>query len=147
MSIAVPACEVVEGLPIASEWPGARSIICIERGRVDAAMHISAARCFYVSTHPPSAVEAIADAVRAHWAVENTLHWCLDITFREDESRVRDRNATQNLALLRRVALNLLKHDTLRKGSIRTKRQRAGYNPEYGLQVLATAAANSLRKS
>lgn len=69
--------------------------------------------------------------VRTHWQIENSLHWVLDIAFREDESRVRKDHAPRNLALLRRLALNLLKRETSLKVGVTAKRLRAGWDPSY----------------
>jgi len=80
-------------------------------------------------------VKCFAHAVRGHWAIENTLHWCLDVTFREDESRLRDRLAANNMAWLKRFALSLLKQID-DKESIAMRRRMAGWNPEYLSQVL-----------
>ena len=80
-------------------------------------------------------VKRFAHAVRGHWAIENTLHWCLDVTFREDESRLRDRLAANNMAWLKRFALSLLKQID-DKESIAMRRRMAGWNPEYLSQVL-----------
>ena len=80
-------------------------------------------------------VKQFANSVRGHWAIENTLHWCLDITFREDESRLRDRIASENLAWLRRFGLGLLKQHPS-KDSVAMKRRKAGWNDEYLMQVL-----------
>jgi predicted transposase YbfD/YdcC len=78
-------------------------------------------RRFYL-TSLDGDVETFADAVRAHWGVENPLHWCLDVIFREDYSRARTKNAAQNLAALRRIALNLIKKNPRPKVSQRQKR-------------------------
>mgnify|MGYP002067400094 CR=1 FL=1 len=75
-------------------------------------------------------------AVRNHWGIENGVHWCLDIAFREDESRVRDRQAANNLAVMRHIALNLLKKDTTVKGGIKTKRLVAGLDEDYLANLL-----------
>ena len=82
-------------------------------------------------------VNRFAKACRGHWGVENPLHWTLDVTFREDNSRARSGNAAENLAALRRLALNILKNDKLRKSlSIRRKRLEAGWNNSYLKQLL-----------
>ena len=73
--------------------------------------------------------------VRGHWAIENTLHWCLDVTFREDENHVRNRTATNNLAWLKRFGLSLLKQQN-DKHSIAMRRRVAGWNVNYLAQVL-----------
>ena len=74
--------------------------------------------------------------MRGHWAIENTLHWCLDVTFREDESRLRDRIAGDNIAWLKRFALGLLKQVN-NKESIAMRRRMAGWNEDFLAQVLA----------
>src|SRR5262249_41716052 len=74
-------------------------------------------------------------ALRGHWRIENNLHWQLDVTFREDDSRIRDRNAAQNFALLRRVALGLLKRHQ-GKGSVATKRYTAALDAEFLEEII-----------
>jgi predicted transposase YbfD/YdcC len=78
-----------------------------------------------------------AHATRGHWGIENTLHWRLDVAFREDESRVRKGHADENLAVLRHVALNLLTQEPSLKHGTQTKRRRAGWDDKYRLKVLA----------
>jgi predicted transposase YbfD/YdcC len=69
----------------------------------------------------------LGQAIRSHWAVENALHWVLDVTFREDDSRVRDRTTTRNLALLRKIALNIVgREPTHRRRLLRPVRAAAG---------------------
>jgi predicted transposase YbfD/YdcC len=79
---------------------------------------------YYISSLPADA-DRLLMATRFHWAVENSLHWVLDVIFREDDARVRVGHAAHNMAILRQMALNIIKHDTS-KGSIRTKRFKAG---------------------
>ena len=79
----------------------------------------------------------MAAAIRAHWAIENSLHWVLDVTFREDECRVRDRTAAANFAMLRKIALNLIKQDSTAKTSLKARRKKAAWNDEYMAQVIA----------
>lgn len=91
-------------------------------------------RYFLLSqTLPP---EALLRAVRAHWSIENRQHWVLDVVFREDAQRSRKGNAAQNIALLRRLALNILRADTT-TASIRRKIKRAGWNEAYLFQLLS----------
>ena len=85
-------------------------------------------------------VRRFAGAVRGHWGIENTLHWCLDVTFREDESRVRDRHAADNLAWLKRFAITLLKQQN-DKESIAMRRRIAGWNHDYLAQVLGISVS------
>ena len=90
---------------------------------------------FYIASIGGDA-QRFAWAVRNHWGIENGVHWCLDIAFREDESRVRDRQAANNLAVMRHIALNLLKKDTTVKGGIKTKRLVAGWDEDYLANLL-----------
>ena len=79
----------------------------------------------------------LAQAIRRHWAIENNLHWVLDVTFREDDSRVREHNAVCNWAVLRKMALNLLGRDPA-KISLKAKRKKAAWNNDYMAQLLQT---------
>jgi predicted transposase YbfD/YdcC len=78
-----------------------------------------------------NAAKQFARAVRGHWGVENCLHWRLDIAFREDESRLRERSAAENFAVLRHIALGLLKNDTRTKLGVKNKRLKAGWDERY----------------
>jgi len=80
-------------------------------------------------------VKRFAGYVRGHWAIENTLHWCLDVTFREDENRVRERTTANNMAWLKRFALSMLKQQN-DKYSIAMRRRVAGWNLDYLAKVL-----------
>src|SRR3954465_13777394 len=79
-------------------------------------------------------------AIRRHWSIENALHWVLDVTFHEDDSRVRDRTAARNLALLRKIALNLVARDHGSQTSLRGRRKKAAWNDNYMLQIIANQA-------
>ncbi len=92
-------------------------------------------RRYYISSLSLSAQE-FSRIIRGHWSIENQLHWVLDVAFHEDNSRVRKDNAPENLAIIRHIALNLLKQDRREKGSIRSKRNRAGWDNEYLLSLL-----------
>lgn len=89
---------------------------------------------FYISSLPLD-VKLFAKSVRGHWAIENSLHWCLDVTFREDDSRVRERHLTNNMAWLKRFAISLLKQ-VQDKRSIAMRRRVCGWNEDYLAQVL-----------
>jgi predicted transposase YbfD/YdcC len=114
-----------------SAWAGLTSIALVVHETTDLVTGkiTGEARCF-ISSLPPK-VKRIAHAIRSHWRIENSLHWVLDVVFHEDDMRVRDRNAAQNLAMLNRLAVSVLKQDTKRKASIKNKRKTAGWNTDY----------------
>lgn len=90
---------------------------------------------YYLASFPISADAAIA-ATRAHWQIENRCHWVLDIAFREDECRLRKDHGAHNFAILRRIALNLLKQDTTTKVGVKNRRLKAGWDEDYLLRLL-----------
>lgn len=130
--IEVRKCWAVEGeakwLGFGEEWKGLKSIAAVKGERTIAGKKSTETR-YYISSLPGDA-KKIALAVREHWAIENSLHWVLDVTMNEDMSRVRKDNAPENLATLRRIAINMVKKDkTPMKGrpSIRRAMKRACY--------------------
>jgi predicted transposase YbfD/YdcC len=116
------------------KWEGLKSV-----GMVEAIREIGAARTverrYYLSSLPLG-VETFARAVRGHWGVENKLHWVLDVQMREDQSRARAGYAAENLATLRRLALNLLKREKTKKRGIKGKQLNASWNHAYLLRLL-----------
>lgn len=90
---------------------------------------------YYISSIESSAKD-FGEAVRGHWGIENSVHWILDIAFREDESRIREKKGAENFAILRRMALNLLKQEQSVKKGIKAKRLRAGWDNDYFKKVL-----------
>ncbi len=115
-------------------WKGLKSFGMVESIRRQKGKN-TIERRYYLSSLPLDA-RRFAHAVRGHWGVENNLHWCLDIIFREDDNRARTRNAAQNLASLRRIALNLLKKEQTNKDFLRGKRFAAALDPNYLLHLL-----------
>jgi predicted transposase YbfD/YdcC len=77
-----------------------------------------------------------SETARAHWGIENSMHWVLDVAFREDDCRIRIGEAAQNFAVLRRIALNLLKNDKTTKLGVAYKRLKAGWNVNYLIKLL-----------
>lgn len=90
---------------------------------------------YFISSLESNA-QQLLHAVRTYWEIENKLHWVLDLAFREDECRVRKGNGAQNFAVLRHIALNLLRRESTSKRSIRAKRLEAGWDHDYLLKVL-----------
>lgn len=114
-------------------WKGLKSIgmvvsVCVRDGK-------EAAETRYYISSLPVGVKQFAHAVRSHWGIENSCHWILDMTFREDESRLRDPHARTNMAWLNRLALSLLKQHPERD-SIAMKRRSCGWNDDFLLEVL-----------
>jgi len=118
-----------------ADWTGLHTLIMIQRER-RVNDHVSHETAYFIASALDSASHFLA-CTRAHWSIENSLHWILDISFQEDASRVRKDFAPQNLAVIRHLALNLLKSDKATKASIQTKRLKAGWDNAYLLKLLA----------
>jgi len=127
--------EKIEWLAPRANWKGLRSIVMVEHHR-EIGYHKSVERRYYLTSLKAQARE-VAKAIRTHWEIENKVHWCLDVIFREDQSTVRIRQAARNFALLRRLAMNMLRKDVATKKSINMKRHLAGWDPKYLELVLA----------
>lgn len=132
---AVSDLDFLADLDPTGRWPGLRSVVLVEAERRVGPATSREAR-YYLSSLPGDAARLNA-VVRAHWAIENQLHWVLDIAFREDESRVRRGGAAQNLAVLRRLALNLLRRERSATVGIKANRLKAGWDERYLLRILA----------
>jgi predicted transposase YbfD/YdcC len=116
------------------EWHGLRTLAMVKTERRLA--HKTEFQVKYYISSLPSDAASILNASRSHWGIENQVHWVLDIAFREDECRLRKDNGAQNFAVLRHIALSLLKQErTLRRG-IRTKRLKAAWDQQYLCKVL-----------
>ncbi len=122
-------------LPNRGDWEGLKTIgVAVRNYEVKGEEHSDVR--FYISSLRRG-VKQFARAVRKHWGIENTLHWSLDMTFREDENRTRGRQAADNLAWLRRLAVSLLKQHP-GKQSMAMKRRLAGWNPAFLEEILAS---------
>src|ERR671916_521529 len=120
-----------------SAWPGLRTVLAVETIRgVDGTSKVEAGIRYFLSSCRDDPA-TLGQAIRTHWGIENALHWVLDVTFREDDSRVRDRRAACNLAVLRRIAVNLVGRDRSAKASVRARRKKAAWNDDYMLRLLA----------
>ena len=117
-------------------WPELSAVLAVEtiRGVTGTGKVEAEIRYFLTSCGDDPAV--LVRAIRRHWSVENALHWVLDVTFREDDSRVRDRTAARNLALLRKIALNLVARDRRGRASRRGRRKMAAWNDDYMLRII-----------
>lgn len=117
-------------------WKNLKTICKVERER-DFGEKIEKETSYYIGSVESDA-QKFGSAVRSHWGIENSLHWVLDVSFREDESRIRKGKAPENFAVLRHIALNMIKKENLSKKSIKSKRLRAGWDNEYLMKVLAS---------
>jgi predicted transposase YbfD/YdcC len=124
----------IECLGVKGSWAKITSIGLVE-SRFEVDGEVSIEQRFFLTSLPGDAVR-FAQAVRQHWGVENSLHWVLDVSFREDECRIRQDCGAQNLAVIRHMALNLLRQEAGHKRGIKARRKRAGWDRDYLFQVL-----------
>lgn len=128
------AFEATDRLYKAEQWAGLMSFAIVERERTVGAK-TTRERRYYISSLPADA-KRIAHAVRSHWEIENRLHWCLDVRFSEDQATVRTGFAANNLAIVRHIVMNLLRSDTSRKGSIKTRRMLAATSDRFRAELI-----------
>jgi predicted transposase YbfD/YdcC len=117
------------------KWKGLRSLIRVEARRTLGGQTPREYR-YYISSLPADDASKLLAYIRGHWGVENGLHWCLDISFGDDDRRIRQGYAAENFARLSRIALNLLKNQTRHKVGLKTKRLCCGWSHDYLFRVL-----------
>lgn len=130
--------EDLDGIETLDRWPDAQSLWMIESER-NVGDETSLERRFYLSSVPASTLEHTVRsnrAIRDHWGIENKVHWILDVAMDEDSNRARVGNSAQNLALIRKVVLNLLRKDKNSKGGVKARQKRAGWDHDYLLELL-----------
>lgn len=116
-------------------WKGLQTLVMIYSER-HVKKKIEKRTSYFISSIPNNA-EHLLKVKRSHWGIENELHWVLDVAFREDDSRVRIGHAAENLAVIRHMALNLLKQEKSAKGGVKAKRLQAAWNNDYLVKVIS----------
>lgn len=127
-------CKYKKYLPSGSCWKKLSRVLMIESSR-EIRGEVRTERRFYITSSQGSA-SFLLDACRKHWAIENSLHWVLDVTFREDESRIRAGASPENYAIFRHIALNILKKDHSTPASVKRKRQMAALNDNFRTELI-----------
>jgi len=126
--------ETLEHIRALADWTELQTIVMVKRERhLESKVEVEVK--YYISSLT-SGAQHILSTIRAHWGIENQVHWVLDIAFREDDSRLRKGNGAQNFAVLRHIALNLLKQEETSKCGIKNKRLKAGWDLDYLRKVL-----------
>lgn len=125
----------LEWLPRKDDWKNLNSIVCLKSTRIVKDKKTIEFR-YYISSLSGDAWK-IGHAIRSHWCVENKLHWQLDVSYGEDDCKVRKDNGPENFSVIRRATLNLLKADKKTKAGIKNKRSKAGWDKDYMLSILS----------
>jgi predicted transposase YbfD/YdcC len=120
----------------ASSWKSLFAVVKIDAYRYIKCSGKEETETRYYITSSKASSEVIGKAIRAHWGIENNLHWQLDVSFAEDSSRKREGYAAQNFSMINRIALNLIKHEQSKKRSVKGKRLTAGWNNKFLLKIL-----------
>lgn len=131
----IAATDDIDWLHERHDWPGLNSILAVTV-RQESGQKIREDTRYFISSLKANDPQRLANVVRAHWSIENNLHWVLDVAFDEDRNRTRQGHSAANLAVIRHIALNLLKNETYRKVGIKVKRKRAGWDNDYLLRLI-----------
>jgi predicted transposase YbfD/YdcC len=131
----VPVEQVFAPVRI-KQWTGLQTLVVEQSSRTLWNKTTQSLRFFLSSLNPNES--DFPSSIRSHWGVENQLHWCLDVIFAEDDSRIRKDHAPRNMTILRRLALNLLRQDTS-KSSLKMKRYQAGLDNNFLLHILSNS--------
>jgi len=131
----VRVTDEIEWLKENHSWSGLKSIIAVTAKR-EIKDKITEETRYFISSLNAANPKQLEHAIRAHWAVENNLHWVLDMAFDEDSSRTRQGFSASNLAVIRHIALNLIKNEKSSKVGVKTKRLKAGWNDDYLLKII-----------
>lgn len=126
--------DVLAWLQEGHHWPGLHAIGMVEAERRIGEERSQESRYYLLSA--PLSANAFGEATRSHWGIENQVHWVLDVVFHEDQSRIRHGHAAENFAVLRHLALNLLRQQQAKRLSTRSKRLKAGWNHDFLLQIV-----------
>lgn len=132
---AVRVTDEIEWLTENHSWDGLKSIIAVTATR-EIKTRVTEETRYFISSLSADNPKQLEHAIRAHWAVENNLHWVLDMAFDEDSNRTRQGYSASNLAVIRHIALNLIKNEKSSKVGIKTKRLKAGWNNNYLLKII-----------
>ena len=117
-------------------WPGLVSIGRLDVVRTVRSKDVTRSTRYFLTSLSYQQIDEFMKAARQHWEVEINLHWTLDVSFADDLNRTRTGNAAENLSIVKRIALNLLKQNTTAKTGISAKRKKAGWNNKFLIQVL-----------
>lgn len=129
--------DSIDWLPQKKDWEGLKTVGVVESTRY-IGDKVTTERRYYINSLAMNAVR-FSEAVRTHWSIENQLHWSLDVSFNEDQCRVRKDNAPENFSIIRHIALSMLKKEKTSKRGINTKRNKAGWDNRYLAQVLKSS--------
>jgi predicted transposase YbfD/YdcC len=120
-----------------TRWKGLQSVAVVQATRDVPLQGVSVERRYFISSLSGVDAAIMGKAIRGHWAVENKLHWVLDVSFEEDQARHRKNHSAENFSRLRRIALNLLQREKTKKRGIKGKRLNAAWDHDYLLKLLA----------